>query len=90
MLSFNVILALTPSLLFFFYLRGESERGSWSPDYHVRPPVLERKAPTVEVSGWPQKSMEHISKNTYANDSEKCLYASEPGSKVEPTKKNSS
>ena len=32
-LSLNIILTLTPSLLFFFYLRGESERGSWSPDY---------------------------------------------------------
>ena len=32
-ISFNVILALTPSLLVFFSLRGESERGSWSHDY---------------------------------------------------------
>ena len=36
-LSLNVILALTPSLLF-FYLRGESERGSWGPDYPQDPP----------------------------------------------------
>ena len=37
MLSLNVIVALTPSLLF-FYLRGESEGGSWGPDYPPDPP----------------------------------------------------
>ena len=37
MFAFKVILALNPSLLVFFYLRGESERGSWSPEY---PPGL--------------------------------------------------
>ena len=61
-LSFNDILALTPSLLFFFYLRGESERGSWSPDSPPDPPLPDPTAP-LEVFGWPQKSMEHISKN---------------------------
>ena len=39
MFSFKVILALNPSLLVIFYLRGESERGIWSPDYpRILPP----------------------------------------------------
>ena len=53
MLSLNVIVALTPSLLF-FYLRGESERESWGPDY---PPC----APCLDVSG-PTALIEKLSK----------------------------
>ena len=69
MLSFNVIFALTPSLLFFFFFffffLGKSPRGEVAaPIITSAHPCLDvpgPHAPTVEVCGWPQKSMEHRS-----------------------------
>ncbi len=61
MFSFNVILALTPSLLVFFYLRGESERGSWAPIICPTPPWLEVPGPCLEVPG-PTALIENPSK----------------------------
>ena len=63
MLSLNIILALTPSLLFFFYLRGESESGSWGPDYlndpPFDPPCLDLSGPTALIEN-PSK-FQHLS-----------------------------
>ena len=91
MFSFNVILALTPSLLFFFflYLWGESEKGSWSPDYHVRPPWgLPRGAPPprgrTSLTRYPLRGMRNDGANVCTHTSKNCLYASKLGSKVEP------
>ena len=42
--------------------------------------------PPLRSPGGPRNQWNTYRKNTYATDSEKCLYASEPGSKVKPTK----
>ncbi len=81
---FEVIVALTPSLLFFFYLRGESERGSWSPDYHLRPPLGVPPGGRTSFTRYPLRGMKNDGANVCTNTSENCLYASGPGSKVEP------
>ena len=80
---FEVIVALTPSLLFFFYLRGESERGSWSPDYHLRPPLGVPPGGRTSFTRYPLRGMKNDGANVCTNTSTNCLYASEP--KVEPT-----
>ena len=84
MLSLNIILALTPSLLFFFYLRGESERGSWGPDYPQvpppTPPCLDLSGPTALIEN-PSK-FQHLS-GTLKNE-EKLSHGRQKPPKMKP------